>query len=1566
MPGENVAAAVDRESEFSKCNVSPPELNKFNCYSDYKDRVQAWQLTTDLKPTKLGLILALSLPDESKVFGNKLATSLFRKHPANTLNTTNGITRVIEWLDEKLGQNKVLSEINAFAEFYNLVRQPEQGIVQYVSEFDLKYSTCESAGIKLPSSVVAYILLLAAKLDHTQYQLIKGVIDINAEAKKDNLYEIVKEKMLSMLTNSLGEVVGEKEKVLSDESAFVAANEEVFAAWKASKNNWRSSYKGKQGGKNNFNNYRNDRDKEYKGKNTNGVDSFGNVLKCRECGAFNHLVKDCPSKPQQKPKTFYKYKQKNGRQVYMCERDSTDEDSTHEGESDHELYYTAIMYTTDKKELSRFTSEALNCAALDTCCTSTVAGKKWLLIYLDALPAKMRNLVEGPFKSGKTFMFGNEGKLTASEAYKLPIKVAGKIRLISADIIDSDIPCLLSKADMKALEMTLDMKADKAFINGEPIKVSTTSAGHFIMDLLDQDETCNFVTVINEVLEEAHVVDLMKVDKTQQAQLLVKIHKQFGHRPKRVFVSLLKDAGKWVPHFSQMIDDIINKCEGCILRKRNPDRPAVALPRAEDFNEILTMDLKIWNGKYILYMIDMHTRYTIGTVIDRKKPNDVIDAIFYHWIKHFGIPGRIMTDNGGEFTGEEMRAVTSYLYVYKETTAAEAPWMNGICEKNHALVDNILQQVMRDYPELGLNTALAWALSAKNSLSNVYGYSSYQLVFGKNPRLPNVINDPPPAWEILPQSKALVKNLKALHATREAYIKAEKSEKLKIALKSKIRSVDKIYSPGDYAFYKREKDVEYRGPAKVLVQDGKIVWLRHGSYCCKVSVNRLQPVHDDLKQEYRRQESLDQIPDMEVKQEPVAQVDVQVDEATAKAADQSNAEDADPQDESVHRHINEEVDGPHHADPQDESVHRHINEEVDGHQLDDDDSVREEADHRSSESEHRPSESEHRQDDEITTRDDDNSADIDAEPLEIIKIKKNERLEVRNDEQIGGRWERATITGRAGKAKTWPDHWNFKCDSGKEFHADIKELDIRKLTEEEALAVYTHEYMLAVMIPKDKQNTDECAAAKEAELKKLRDFNTYEVVEDVGQKYITCTWVMTQKGKEARARLTARGFQEEEEFPTDSPTIQKYTLRTALAIAATNCWEITATDIKSAFLQGSELEREVYVKPPKECDQKGKLWRLLKCLYGLKDASRAWYNKVSDKLEKAGFIASCYDPGLFYLKNREGKLIGMVGLHVDDFISAGTTYFNMRIIPDILSIFQVGKSETRSFLYTGFQIDQSDSGITLNQDDYVSKLVIPSLPAERLLHKDSEMTQEELTTYRGMVGAINWVVRTSRPDLCYDMIHLSTKFKGGNIDNWKDARKVLSNIVQNRAHITLANIGNLKEAELWLYTDASFGNLNDGVDSTGSYIIMLVNPSDGRSAPLDWKSNKVKRVVTSTLAAETLSLTCGLDAAVALKEQLQDLLGMDHDIKLRALVDNKSCVDAAHTTVTHTTERRLKREIGSIKEMLKNGELKELKWVPTNLMIADALTKKGVNSLKLMEVMQNGKLSADYVHSVKH
>ena len=123
-----------------------------------------------------------------------------------------------------------------------------------------------------------------------------------------------------------------------------------------------------------------------------------------------------------------------------------------------------------------------------------------------------------------------------------------------------------------------------------------------------------------------------------------------------------------------------------------------------------------------------------------------------------------------------------------------------------------------------------------------------------------------------------------------------------------------------------------------------------------------------------------------------------------------------------------------------------------------------------------------------------------------------------------------------------------------------------------------------VLIPREEHARDDCKKAKVDELKKLEEFNSFKEVDDEGQYRISCTWVLWMKGEETRARLVARGYEEEQEVPSDSPTVDKGDLQVLLAIAASEGWTIETSDVKSAFLQGKALERKVTVIPPKEAN----------------------------------------------------------------------------------------------------------------------------------------------------------------------------------------------------------------------------------------------------------------------------------------------------------------------------------------------------------------------------------------------
>ncbi len=519
------------------------------------------------------------------------------------------------------------------------------------------------------------------------------------------------------------------------------------------------------------------------------------------------------------------------------------------------------------------------------------------------------------------------------------------------------------------------------------------------------------------------------------------------------------------------------------------------------------------------------------------------------------------------------------------------------------------------------------------------------------------------------------------------------------------------------------------------------------------------------------------------------------------------------------------------------------------------------------------------------------------------------------------------------------------------------------LNEEQILATWLHEDVLAVMLPKERRDTPECLAAKEVELQKLKDFGTYKVVDDEGRNKITTTWVLTLKGQDIKARLTARGFQEEDEYPKESPTMQKYSLRTLLAIAAAKGWPIETVDVKSAFLQGENLNRRVYVKPPKESNQPTKLWLLIKCLYGLRDASRQWYTKVEGVLLKLGFQKCTYDSGLFFLM-KDGVLEALVGLHVDDFLNAGGELFHSVILPEILNTFQVGKSERGNFMYTGFQLKQDKDGVSLDQSEYVDNIIIPEIDNTRLRQSKSEMTFEELSMLRKMTGQLNWTVRSTRPDLSFNMIACSTHFKGGTVADLKYAKKTLNMLKQTDAVLRFSKLEKLSESEIWLFTDASYGNLNGGTDSTQGYVLFLVNPKDGKCAPIDWRANKIDRVVTSTLAAEAVRLTRGLDAAVSFKWTLQELLGKEGNLPVRAIIDNKDTFDSVHST-TDVTERKLRREICVVKQMMKAKELEQLIWVRGPFQLADPLTKLGANGDLLNRVMQEGKITTEILAAIR-
>ena len=152
-------------------------------------------------------------------------------------------------------------------------------------------------------------------------------------------------------------------------------------------------------------------------------------------------------------------------------------------------------------------------------------------------------------------------------------------------------------------------------------------------------------------------------------------------------------------------------------------------------------------------------------------------------------------------------------------------------------------------------------------------------------------------------------------------------------------------------------------------------------------------------------------------------------------------------------------------------------------------------------------------------------------------------------------------------------------------------------------------------------NSEEVMCAKEKEIQNWKDNEVYDKVEDVGQESLSVRWlVMKLKGGQpvVKARRVRRGYEEDTKgLRKDSPTCSREAVRLALSLTLAMGWTCHSLDIKAVYLQGNEISREVYLRPPPEFAD-GQLWKLRKTVYGLCDAARHWYLRVRDQLTNIG------------------------------------------------------------------------------------------------------------------------------------------------------------------------------------------------------------------------------------------------------------------------------------------------------------------------------------------------------------
>ncbi|KAL0554370.1 hypothetical protein IC582_008289 [Cucumis melo] len=291
--------------------------------------------------------------------------------------------------------------------------------------------------------------------------------------------------------------------------------------------------------------------------------------------------------------------------------------------------------------------------------------------------------------------------------------------------------------------------------------------------------------------------------------------------------------------------------------------------------------------------------------------------------------------------------------------------------------------------------------------------------------------------------------------------------------------------------------------------------------------------------------------------------------------------------------------------------------------------------------------------------------------------------------------------------------------------------------------------------------------AMQEKLLQFRRDNVWTLVSKPEGVYVIDTkWVFKNKTDEAgsvtknKARLVAQGYTQVEGVDFDetfAPVARLEAIRLLLGISCIHKFKLYQMDVKSAFLNGY-LNEEVYVAQPTcfvDSEHPKHVYQLNKALYRLKQALRAWYERLTVYLRGKGYSRGEIDKTLFIHRKSDQLLIAQV--YVDDIIFGG---FSLDLVNNFINIMQsefemsmVG--ELSCFL--GLQIKQKNEDIS--QEKYAKNMVkkfgleqarnkrTPATTHVKLT-RDTDGTEVDHKLYRSIVGSLLYLTG-SRPDIAY-------------------------------------------------------------------------------------------------------------------------------------------------------------------------------------------------------------------------
>nr|KYP70921.1 Retrovirus-related Pol polyprotein from transposon TNT 1-94 [Cajanus cajan] len=446
---------------------------------------------------------------------------------------------------------------------------------------------------------------------------------------------------------------------------------------------------------------------------------------------------------------------------------------------------------------------------------------------------------------------------------------------------------------------------------------------------------------------------------------------------------------------------------------------------------------------------------------------------------------------------------------------------------------------------------------------------------------------------------------------------------------------------------------------------------------------------------------------------------------------------------------------------------------------------------------------------------------------------------------------------------------------------------------------------------------------------------------------IGCKWIYKVKHhadgsvERHKARLVAKGYTQLEGLDfldTFAPVAKLTTVHLLLSLAAIHNWFLKQLDINNAFLHG-DLNEEVYMHLPPglTTTTPGQVCKLNRSLYGLKQASRQWYARLSTFIMQQGFHHSSADHSLF-LKFTNSACTALL-VYVDDIVLAGNDLTEIHQITALLhKTFKIKDLGDLTY-FLGLEVARNSIEIHLCQRKYTLDILsdtgmLACCPSSTLMDYKAALSSDTGTpltdpsAYRQLIGRLIYLTNT-HPDITHAVQHLSQFASKPTTYHQHAAFRILRYLKQapGRGIFLSAN----SSLQLKSFSDSDWAGCMDTRRSITGFAVYL-----GHSL-ISWKSKKQATVSRSSSEAEYRALA-------STSCEIQWLTYLLEDFRLQFIrpallyCDNQSVLQIACNQVFHERTKHIEIDCHLVREKVSNGLLKLLP-VSSSAQLADIYTK---------------------------